>query len=116
MNTKDFRKLIRVYFAPKLHEVGFMGTDHHFVKTTDNHFIYTLVIQADKSGGSCVMEMGVHLDFLPNSIGNLSLQMKSRPMIVNSENVLIKKQIGLRDFLQWSVKDGFNTEKQTRMQ
>ncbi|MEK3707857.1 DUF4304 domain-containing protein [Paenibacillus sp. FSL R7-0198] len=69
MNTKDFRKLIRVYFAPKLHEVGFMGTDHHFVKTTDNHFIYTLVIQADKSGGSCVMEMGVHLDFLPNSIG-----------------------------------------------
>lgn len=46
-----------------------MGTDHHFVKTTDNHFIYTLVIQADKSGGSCVMEMGVHLDFLPNSIG-----------------------------------------------
>ncbi|WFA87615.1 DUF4304 domain-containing protein [Paenibacillus amylolyticus] len=69
MNTKDFRKLIRVYFAPKLHEVGFMGTDHHFVKTTDNHFIYTLVIQADKSGGSCVMEMGVHLEFLPNSIG-----------------------------------------------
>ncbi|OMF67259.1 DUF4304 domain-containing protein [Paenibacillus sp. FSL R5-0766] len=69
MNIKDFRKLIRVYFAPKLHEVGFMGTDHHFVKTTDNHFIYTLVIQADKSGGSCVMEMGVHLDFLPNSIG-----------------------------------------------
>ncbi|WP_338593963.1 DUF4304 domain-containing protein [Paenibacillus sp. Y5S-9] len=69
MNTKDFRKVIRVYFAPKLHEVGFMGTDHHFVKTTDNHFIYTLVIQADKSGGSCVMEMGVHLDFLPNSIG-----------------------------------------------
>ncbi len=46
-----------------------MGTDHHFVKTTDNHFIYTLVIQADKSGGSCVMEMGVHLEFLPNSIG-----------------------------------------------
>ncbi|WP_315372175.1 DUF4304 domain-containing protein [Paenibacillus xylanexedens] len=69
MNTKDFRKLIRVYFASKLHEAGFMGTDHHFVKTTDNHFIYTLVIQADKSGGSCVMEMGVHLEFLPNSIG-----------------------------------------------
>lgn len=57
MNTKDFRKLIRVYFAPKLNEVGFIGTDHHFVNT-DNHFIYTLVIQADKSGGSCVMEMG----------------------------------------------------------
>jgi len=69
VNTKDFRKLIRVYFASKLHEAGFMGTDHHFVKTTDNHFIYTLVIQADKSGGSCVMEMGVHLEFLPNSIG-----------------------------------------------
>lgn len=69
MNTKEFRKLIKEQFAPKLHELGFKGTNQHFIKTTDNHYIYTLVIQADKYGGSCVMEMGVHLDFLPNTIG-----------------------------------------------
>uniref|UniRef100_UPI00403F51A1 DUF4304 domain-containing protein n=1 Tax=Paenibacillus sp. FSL K6-1318 TaxID=2975291 RepID=UPI00403F51A1 len=62
-----------MYFAPKLHDVGFMGTDHHFVKTTNNHFIYTLVIQADKFDGSCVMEMGVHLDFLVPYTWNIVL-------------------------------------------
>ncbi|MBY0217851.1 DUF4304 domain-containing protein [Paenibacillus illinoisensis] len=68
MNTKEFRKHIKKHFAPKLHELGFQGTDHHFVKH-NNHLIYVLTIQADKHGGSCIMEMGVHLDFLPNSIG-----------------------------------------------
>ncbi|PWV94443.1 uncharacterized protein DUF4304 [Paenibacillus cellulosilyticus] len=71
MNTKQFRKLIKEHFAPRLHQLGFKGSDHHFVKTNDNHFIYTLVIQADKYGGSCVMEMGVHLDFLPISFNEI---------------------------------------------
>ncbi|MDF9841501.1 MULTISPECIES: DUF4304 domain-containing protein [unclassified Paenibacillus] len=69
MKTCDFRKLIKKYLAPALHELGFSGTDHHFVRVDQNHVIYTIVIQADKHGGSCVVELGVHFDFLPNSIG-----------------------------------------------
>ncbi|MEK4878743.1 MULTISPECIES: DUF4304 domain-containing protein [Paenibacillus] len=71
MITSQFRKLIRQYLAPALHEVGFSGTDYHFVKVDNNHVIHTIVIQADKYGGSCVVELGVHFDFLPNPLGEL---------------------------------------------
>lgn len=69
MDTKGFRKLIATHFKTKLNELGFMGNDHHFVKYTEKHFIYTLVIQSSKHGGSCIMEMGTHLDFLVNTPG-----------------------------------------------
>lgn len=64
MDTKKFRELLKVYFKPRMNELGFNGSNHHFVKKTDSHFIYTFVIQANKYGGSCIMEMGVTLDFL----------------------------------------------------
>lgn len=65
MLTLDFRKLLKVHLKPKLNELGFLGIDHHFRKYSEEHFIFTLVIQANKYGGSCIMEIGVHLDFLP---------------------------------------------------
>ncbi|WP_169089661.1 DUF4304 domain-containing protein [Paenibacillus sp. PL91] len=68
MQTSKFRKLIKKHLAPALKEHGFIGTDHHFVKDNNNHVINAIVIQADKYGGSCVVELGVHLDFLPNTI------------------------------------------------
>lgn len=68
MKTKDFRKLIKEHFKPRLINLGFKGNDHYFVKHTNEHYIYTLVIQANKYGDSCLMEVGVHLDFLPNTI------------------------------------------------
>ncbi|KRE55976.1 DUF4304 domain-containing protein [Paenibacillus sp. Soil750] len=68
MRTSEFRKLIKKHLAPTLNEFGFIGTDHHFVKDTKNHVINAIVIQADKNGGSCVVDLGVHLDFLPNTI------------------------------------------------
>lgn len=64
MDTKLFRTIIKNEFKPTLNELGFTGTNHHFIKRTDNHYIFTLVIQANKYGGSCNMEMGVHLDYL----------------------------------------------------
>jgi hypothetical protein len=69
MKTGDFRKLIKMHLAPALEEQGFIGSDHHFVKDNNNHVINTIVIQADKYGGSCIVELGVHLDFLPNLTG-----------------------------------------------
>ncbi|WP_209444287.1 DUF4304 domain-containing protein [Paenibacillus ihuae] len=48
-----------------MNQLGFMGSDHHFRKNSDEHFIYTLVIQGNRYGGSCIIELGVHLDFLP---------------------------------------------------
>lgn len=72
MKTSDFRKLIKKYLAPTLHELGFSGTDHHFVKIDPNHVVNTILIQTDKYGGSCVVELGVHYDFLPNSTGEVT--------------------------------------------
>ncbi|MFD1953613.1 DUF4304 domain-containing protein [Paenibacillus thailandensis] len=69
MKTSEFRKLIRKHLAPSLNEIGFTGTDHHFVKDNKNHVINAIVIQADKYGGSCVVELGVHFDFLPDTSG-----------------------------------------------
>ncbi|WP_336773878.1 DUF4304 domain-containing protein [Paenibacillus sp. MMO-58] len=68
MKTSEFRKLIKKYLAPELNKIGFIGTDHHFVKDNGSHVINAIVIQADKYGGSCVVELGVHFDFLPNTI------------------------------------------------
>lgn len=62
MDTKSFRMLIKDNLRPMLNEMGFKGTDHHFVKKTNDNYSYTLVIQANKYGGSCVMEMGVGVD------------------------------------------------------
>lgn len=73
MEIKDFRKLLKKEFRPRLDVLGFKGTDHHFIKKTNNHFVYTLVIQANKYGGSCIMEMGVTLDFLFNEALNSKL-------------------------------------------
>ncbi len=81
-----------------------MGTDHHFVKTTDNHFIYTLVIQTDKSGGSCVMEMGVHLDFLPNSIGEFKSLNEITTYDCEFRKRLDKKSISLAEIIARSKK------------
>ncbi|MDQ0193383.1 DUF4304 domain-containing protein [Paenibacillus wynnii] len=64
MDTKEFRSLIKTELKPVLNELGFIGTNHHFIKRTNDHYIFTLVIQANKYGGSCIMELGVHLDFL----------------------------------------------------
>ncbi|WP_310830091.1 DUF4304 domain-containing protein [Paenibacillus pedocola] len=65
MSTTEFRKLLQLHLKPRLNQLGFMGSDHHFRKNSDEHFIYTLVIQGNRYGGSCCMELGVHLDFLP---------------------------------------------------
>lgn len=64
MDTKKFRSLISEELKPTLNELGFVGTNHHFINRTNDHYIYTLVIQANKYGGSCIMEMGVNMDFL----------------------------------------------------
>lgn len=62
MDTKTFRRLIKDNLKPILNDMGFKGTDHHFIKKTNGHYIYTLVIQANIKGGACIMEMGVGID------------------------------------------------------
>jgi hypothetical protein len=66
METKDFRKLLKQYFKPRINDLSFKGSDHHFINQTREPFIYALVIQANKYGGSCIMEMGVNIDFFKN--------------------------------------------------
>lgn len=51
-------------FYPKLRENGFKGSGQNFRRVT-GEVIHTLNIQANKYGGSCCLNMGMHLTFLP---------------------------------------------------
>lgn len=69
LKSADFKKLIKDDFSPLMHKHGFSGSGFHYYLQTKEHYIYTLIIQPNRYGGSCRIEVGVHLDFLPDTIG-----------------------------------------------
>lgn len=69
IDTKMFKVLLREHFEPMLREYGFKGSGGKYRSAPMNHYIYTVVVQPNKYGGSCCVELGVYLDFLPNTIG-----------------------------------------------
>lgn len=69
MNAAEFKKLMKVYFAPILRKYGFIGSGFNYKKITDNHYIYAVQIQSNKYGEGCWIELGVTTDFLPNTVG-----------------------------------------------
>jgi len=66
VKAADFKKLMKDYFAPIMRKHGFIGSGFNYRKIAENHYIYTVQIQADKYGEGCWIELGVTVDFLPN--------------------------------------------------
>ena len=63
----EFKKYIAKYLSPKLRELGFKGSGFNYKKTSGN-YIHTIQIFGNKYGGEGWVEVGVHLDFLPDSV------------------------------------------------
>lgn len=65
MKAKEtFFNCLKTEFAPKLRKLGFTGSGQNF-RRIQNEVIHTLNIQINKYGGSCCVNLGLHLTFLP---------------------------------------------------
>ncbi len=68
MEAKEiFYKILKEDFAPKLREIGFKGSGQNF-RRINGEVINTINVQANKYGGSCAVNLGIHLTFLPLSV------------------------------------------------
>ena len=63
-NKKIFFDELKQEFSPKLREIGFKGSSQNF-RRINNEIINTINIQVNKYGGSCAVNLGLHLLFLP---------------------------------------------------
>lgn len=63
-HKKAFYKQLREDFYPLLREQGFKGSGQHF-RRINGDVIHTINIQNNKYGGSCCINLGLHLSFLP---------------------------------------------------
>ena len=61
---KVFFSVLKDEFAPKLRDIGFKGSGQNF-RRINGEIINTINIQAHKYGGSCAVNLGLHLTFLP---------------------------------------------------
>lgn len=68
MDKKVFYDVLKKEFAPKLREIGFKGSGQNFYRAKDD-VINIINIQANKYGGSCAVNLGLHLSFLPTNTG-----------------------------------------------
>ena len=69
IGTDNFRKLLAGTFSPIAREYGFEGAGFYYNRLIADHYIHILEFQVSKWGGSCCVEMCVHIDFLPTSSG-----------------------------------------------
>lgn len=66
LKGNEFKKFITKYLSPRLRELGFKGGGFNFYKQ-EGHLIETIQIFGDKYGGQGWIEVGFHIDFLPDS-------------------------------------------------
>ncbi|MCA9043366.1 MAG: DUF4304 domain-containing protein [Planctomycetaceae bacterium] len=65
MDSKTyFRGYLRKHFAPLLHSLGFTGKGSNFRRVV-GEAIHCVNLQGDKYSGSCAVNLGLHLTFLP---------------------------------------------------
>lgn len=70
MKAKEaFFNCLKSEFAPKLRALGFTGSGQHFHRIR-NEVIHAINIQVNKYGGSCCVNLGLHLTFLPVAGGS----------------------------------------------
>ncbi len=64
-----FMNCLREEFAPRLRDIGFKGSGQNFRRVTGDT-INCINIQGNKYGGSCAVNLGLHLTFLPVNPGD----------------------------------------------
>jgi hypothetical protein len=86
--TKEFKKYLTKYYSPEIRKFGFKGTGLNYNKQL-GHYIHSIQIFPDKWGGQCWVEVGAHLDFLPESSHMTIL----KPSKVKTIDSIIRKTI-----------------------
>jgi hypothetical protein len=75
-DRKRFFAVLRREFAPRLRQVGFTGSGQNFRRST-GEVIHAINLQSNKYGGSCALNAGVHLVFLPISWSGLPADVRT---------------------------------------
>ncbi len=86
--TSKFKTFLTKYYSHEIRKLGFKGTGLNYNKQS-GHYIYSIQIFSDKWGGQCWVEVGVHLDFIPDS-SHMKIIMPSRVKTIDS---MIRKTI-----------------------
>lgn len=74
MNSKErFFAVLKNEFSPALRRYGFKGSGHRFQREI-GEIIHVIGIQTNKYGGSCCVNLGLHLRFLPLTTGKILAQ------------------------------------------
>jgi len=71
----EFIDILNEKFVPFLESLNFKGSKNNFYKH-NSPWIYTVNIFKDKYGGECALNVGVHLDFIENTIDKLPIPSK----------------------------------------
>ena len=87
--TKEFKKYLTKYYSKEIRKQGFKGTGLNYNKQI-GHYIHSIQIFPDKWGGQCWVEVGVHLDFIPDS-SHMTVYAPSKVKTIDS---MIRKTIG----------------------
>jgi len=70
LDRDEFFQNVKELFAPRLREVGFTGSGQHF-RRAGGDVLHGLTFHGNKYGGSCFVELGMHLTFLPDANGEM---------------------------------------------
>ncbi|MBX2942747.1 MAG: DUF4304 domain-containing protein [Cyclobacteriaceae bacterium] len=65
LKGSEFKKYATKYLTPRLRDLGFKGGGFNF-RRQEGHFIHTIQLFGDKYGGQGWVEIGIHLDFMPD--------------------------------------------------
>lgn len=90
------RNLIKELLEPELKKYGFEAEGLSFWKETGDHYIYSLIVQLNRFGTSFCVEMGVHVDFLPNSLNQVI-----KPSDIAPYDCLFRKRLSPADEDYW---------------
>ena len=96
MKAVEFKKIMKDSFAPVLRKYGFIGSGFKYRKITENHYIYTVLVQSNKYGEGCWIELGVTTDFLPDTLG-----FTITPKKVSSFNCEFRKRLTMKNDDMW---------------
>lgn len=65
-----FHAVLKAEFGPKLREIGFKGSGQNYRRLTED-VIHAINIQGNRWGGSCTVNLGIHVTFLPDTLNEV---------------------------------------------
>ncbi len=67
---EHFHAVLKAEFDPILREAGFKGSGQNYRRVIGD-IIHALNIQGNRWGGSCIVNLGIHVTFLPDTLNKV---------------------------------------------